>query len=420
MTRKLINDMVEEKRSTRVDIPFGDGRKPSGGIFRSLSVILLGAILVFGAFFFLTSYFSSVEVFITAKRQTADLDNLVSLSKDKDEDGKIRFSLMKIEETEVSNISATGSKGVSNFSKGKVTIFNTISGKEQKLVAGTRLSTTDGKIYKIDKAVTVPAAKGVDPKLIPGQVDVSTTASLPGASYNIPAQGFSIPGFKGTSKYTKIYAKSYGDIAGGFVGSVKVVSSLDLEKVRATLSESIKQKLLRRAILQTPSDYILFDGMYSLTLKDNTIDNTYLSTSSGGSAEYRMSGTIRAVIIDKKSLKNYIVLSQSVESGRYDILLKGEDKLSVTILNKDKINIENAVSLPARIAGSVEMILDLDSASISRQLAGLKKSEYQEVFKGFSSVKKVITNFSPSWAWSFPEDISKIKIIKDFEQDAVK
>ncbi|MEK7066184.1 MAG: hypothetical protein AAB965_01260, partial [Patescibacteria group bacterium] len=209
-------------------------------------------------------------------------------------------------------------------------------------------------------------------------------------------------------------------IAGGFVGNAKIVSSEDINKVRATLSETLKQKLLKKAIIQVPLRYVFYDGAYSLNLKDNAIDSTYLSVDTTGNAQYKLSGTLSAIIVEEKSLNDYILTDKLQGADNSSVITRGVPELSITILNKEKMDIVSASSLSARLSGPIEFIWNFDASAISARLIGVKKIDYEKIFKEFPSVNRAVVKFSPSWAWSFPDDAKKIRIIKDFEQSTVK
>lgn len=70
------------------------------------------------------------------------------------------------------------------IARGKVKIINTYS-RAQPLVRTTRLLTSDNKLFRIDKSVTVPAG---------GSVEVAIYADKPGAEFAIAPTKFTIPG----------------------------------------------------------------------------------------------------------------------------------------------------------------------------------------------------------------------------------
>lgn len=77
------------------------------------------------------------------------------------------------------------------------------------MVATTRVATPSGLIFRIDEDILVPVAKFVNGVLVPGEMKVSMTADKIGSDYKIGPSSYSIPGFAGTDKYDKLYAKSY-------------------------------------------------------------------------------------------------------------------------------------------------------------------------------------------------------------------
>ncbi len=65
--------------------------------------------------------------------------------------------------------------------EGSVTIYNEFSNAPQPLVATTRLETSDGKIFRIVKGVTVPGTTLVDGEIKPGAIEVQVVADQPGS-----------------------------------------------------------------------------------------------------------------------------------------------------------------------------------------------------------------------------------------------
>ena len=62
-------------------------------------------------------------------------------------------------------------------------------------------------IFRIPKTVTIPGAKLESGELIPGKLEMEVTADNAGEKYNIEPSDFTIPGFKGSPKFEKFYAK---------------------------------------------------------------------------------------------------------------------------------------------------------------------------------------------------------------------
>jgi S1-C subfamily serine protease len=96
----------------------------------------------------------------------------------------------------------------SQRARGFVTVYSLLS-SPQKMIATTRLTPSSGLIFRIDEDIFVPPAKIVSGEIIPGEIKVSMTADKMGSEYKIGPSTFTIPGFAGTDKYDKLYAKSF-------------------------------------------------------------------------------------------------------------------------------------------------------------------------------------------------------------------
>jgi len=113
---------------------------------------------------------------------------------------------------------------------GEVRIINKWN-KDQPLVASTRLLAPDGKLYRIDNTVTVPAG---------GEVRVMAHADEEGEEYEIGPTRFTIPGLW-SGLQDQIYAQSDSPMTGGSV-ILKIVSEADLTKAEKELAEEILEQ----------------------------------------------------------------------------------------------------------------------------------------------------------------------------------
>ncbi len=409
MSRRIIQDIISRVTSSPPHEAKGEKK-----IWRFVFFVGIGSILVLILFFFFSSSFSRVSVRVETTKKEISLDELIFLNKD-GAGGGVKYDLMKLEDTELSNVPVTGSKIVSRLATGNVTIYNSYSSTAQKLLIGTRLQTKDGKIYKINNAVIVPGTSILGGKIVPGSVSVPVKASLAGVAYNIPASDFTIPGFQGGPKYEKFYAKSNKEITGGFSGEIKISSPADLQKARSSLEEVIKQKLTKNAFAQVPKNFILYEDLTFLNFKDNTIDNSSLVENAGEAGSLKVTGTLNVIIIDSNNLRNFIVNKKIPDLNKdAKIIISGLDKLTLKILNKEKVNINVLDTIIVRGTGKLPAVWDFDENILKTKLLGIKKSKYQDVFKEFPVIEKASADFSPWWAIYFPTDPTRIEINKGF------
>jgi len=384
--------------------------------WKPILFVLASSLVVIGLFLFISSSFSSALIKISTTEKSIDLDDLVFLSKN-GSSGSIEYDLMKLEASASAKIPVTGTKKVNRSATGRATIYNMYSSAIQKLVMDTRLETKDGKIYRIQNPVSIPGLSIIDGKVVPGSVNVSIKASMPGSQYNIPPSEFTIPGFKNSPKYEKFYAKSSENISGGFSGEVKTSSPEDVEKTQKKLEGSLKQELTKKVLDQTPRGFLLYSDAVFFSSKDNLLDGFSLVSATGTEAHLKITETLRAIIIENKKFEDFIIskkiLKLNDDKLGIKIIVPDIDKISFKILDKDKVNLDKEESnILVRISGKISAIYDFDDNELRNKLAGTRKSEYQTILKDFSTIERAEAIFSPSWTLYFPGDIKRITIDK--------
>ena len=192
-----------------------------------LIISLLAVSMVF--FLFALSYlFSEAKITVNPKIQDIILDENLSAHKDGFADS-LSFDLVVISGEENKMMQGSGEKEVSKKAEGIVVLYNAFSASSQLLSIDTRLEGSNGKMYKTFTKTVIP---GLAKDGKPGSVEVKVFGAEAGADYNSGPLDFEIFGFKNTPKYSKFYGRSKGEITGGFVGMLPVVS--ENEKVTTT------------------------------------------------------------------------------------------------------------------------------------------------------------------------------------------
>jgi hypothetical protein len=214
--------------------------------------IIAGLSAIF-LFFGLSYNFSKVSVVVHPKIKTITLNQ--SLVASSDNTDNLSFKLVSLSGEEEKVVAATNSEDVSKVAEGSVVLYNAYNSSPQIFSADTRLSGSNGKIYKTKTKVTVP---GKSKSGKPGSVKVAIYASSPGPEYNSSPLDFQIVGLKGTPKYQKFYGRSLGSITGGFKGKIGVIDPKNKEGIVSILNETLKSKLLQKATAQIPPGFILF------------------------------------------------------------------------------------------------------------------------------------------------------------------
>ena len=150
---------------------------------------------------------------------------------------------------------------------GFIFIYNAYSAVSQKLVAQTRFETKDGKIFRIKNSVIIPGAKMSGTKLVPSSIKVEVISDAAGEEYQIGPSYFTIPGFRGSSKYAGFYAESTESMA--YIQNNSTLSNQEIEKTKKNLENTLVNEL-KKDTLNTfkDSDLKLIDGASTVKIDD--------------------------------------------------------------------------------------------------------------------------------------------------------
>ncbi|MEI6296695.1 MAG: hypothetical protein WCO84_03565 [bacterium] len=378
--------------------------------FKNLSILIILGIVFLIGFFQLSDMFSSVVIKVTPVSENIVLDEVyTAIANGSTDPDSIRYKVMKIEQSESAPISASGSEKVSTKASGEIIVYNEQSETPQKLVTGTRFESTDGKIYKIDKAISIPGSKKIDGKVIPGSLAVTVYASEPGEEYNIAVTDFTLPGLKDSPKFKTVYGRGKTEMKGGFLGERKILSAIDVSSAKKKLEESLRQNLLSKAKNQVPDGYILFDDAVLFDFKDNS-EEVGKSKSEGDKLAVTVTGSLNGAIFNSVELAQFIAKQKVQDIKDYSVHLKNPGILDFKIISKDNLDLSSNKNFSFKLVGSPTLIWDFSEKDFKQNLVGLPKDKYQEIFKKYPMIEKAETVFTPSWSSYFPSNVDKISI----------
>jgi len=329
----------------------------------------------------------------------------------KDAENQLLFSVIKLSGDKGVEVPASGEERVSRKAQGTIIVYNNSGTNSQRLIKTTRFETPDGKIYRVESDIIVPGQKRVGGDLVPGSLEITVVADEPGESYNIPPTDFTLPGLKGDSKYTTIYARSKGAMTGGFVGIEKKVSSADLSKAKTTLEASLKEELLTQARAQLPEDFILFPNLTSIIYEDLPQSNQ-----AGSQATVNERGNFYGVMFKKKDLVNYLAQKKLVASADTPVDISDLSSLELSFVGQPLGDLLKAEQISFQIDGSTTVVFITDEEALRSDLAGTKKSDQDAVLSEYPSIMSARAILRPFWKNSFPTDASKIKIVKNIQK----
>ena len=374
------------------------------GLWSIISILVL--VVALG----ITSLFASAKVLVTPKSQTVPIDMTMTASLNQPAT-VFGYQIVSVSASNQQEVTAGASQNVTTKASGTIMIYNT-SNTPQTLVATTRFSTTAGLIYRIGTGVTVPAGKTVSGKSVPGSASAVITADQAGSTYNIPLSDFTLPGLKGTAKYSQIYGRSQTVMSGGGSGTEKVVDTTTLQNTSTALQNTLKDTLQTQLVSQIPANFMLYPASISYTFGQVS----QAPDTAAGKTMLTLSGTASAVIFDK-ALLSQAILSNMASSTTSTLSTQGSALITnlstltfvltqPTVLTKDYTG---AISFV--MSGDARVVWTFDSAALKSDLIGLKKANLPALLQAkYPTIDSASAKIFPIWNGSFPSNPDKITI----------
>lgn len=317
----------------------------------------------------------SATVYVTSKQEVLtfkDIDIAIPLS-----------DLHTVSIATSTNIEIKTSTGTPELMKarGTVTIYNSNS-TEQLLVAGTRLQTPNGKIYRLDGRVTVPKMLNSS---TPGSIQALVTADKPGASYNVTQADFTLPGLLGTARYKTVYARTKGPIAGGSETAVRLIDEKDkAEKVERFLTENRVSLEAKLRIQKTSSTTIIQEPVTTSSF-EKISDTQGLVT---------ITSAMR--VLDTKELATLLTKNQKQNTVTKMEFVQDPVSLVIAYVSEEKDGVHTKVN------GSASVRPYIDTENIKNILAGTSMKQFRENVQSVQGIQEIRFTSKPFWVTTFP------------------
>ncbi|MFA6183583.1 MAG: hypothetical protein WC682_00600 [Parcubacteria group bacterium] len=374
--------------------------------------IIMLLILGIAAYFFLPS--AEISVFplkrdenISLKLNISEDDNVV------DPQGNtinLRGKIIEDEGILSLTFDATGQKGGSDQkAKGTITIYNEFSETSQVLVATTRLLSDNDKLFRLLNTVTVPGMTIVDGKVEPGKIEAEIIADESGTDFNIKEATLAIPGFKGSAKYDKFYAKLTQETKGGGSsgGDLKMVSRSDIESAKFKTENQLKNQLKDSIKNKSGEENILLDNALIYEVTDFSVFPEESSVTE--SFEYQVKIKVKSIVFSSGDLDEKITtfINSSVIKKEVPLkLISFSKNYGNADINFAKGTINMEINVNAKLRSQI------DADKISNSLAGKSRDEMSGIISNYPQISKAEAIISPSFiSNSFPKYPSKIKVI---------
>ncbi len=279
-----------------------------------------------------------------------------------------------------------------------IDIYNTYSSAPQKLVAQTRFETKDGKIFRIQKPVTVPGAKMSGSSLIPSSIKAEVVSDGAGEEYQIGPSYFTIPGFKDSPKYAGFYAKSTESMIS--IKDSSTVASWQIEKTKQDLQNSLENEL-KNDTMNTfkDSDLKLINGASTVKIDEFN----------AGSQTVSMKITWQAIFFrekDFRALVNYAVSNKYPDLKNFNF----EDNITYPQVTRSDFK-KGEMFLTFELDKANALTVDLDG--LRQELAGLDENDMRNIISSKNFINSAIISLWPFWVKKAPDSSNKINIILD-------
>ncbi|HAS80487.1 MAG: hypothetical protein UR25_C0001G0091 [Candidatus Nomurabacteria bacterium GW2011_GWE1_32_28] len=423
MARNLLQDMVKVKTPQRLikqkstdDIEiFFDKNKEKEIVFNKINknnkkskyrFYFIAFISVVFLLFALSFLFSGAKITISPKIKEISINENLSAIKNLNTSG-LSFDLVVVSGEEDKTIQGGEEKEVAVVARGTVILYNSFSSLSQTLDVDTRLEGSNGKIYKTSKKIKIPGMI----KDKPGSIKVDIYASEVGEEYNSTPIDFKIFGFKGTEKYSKFYARSEGNIIGGFIGKTPVVSSLDKVNIVSELKVALEEKLLKKAMDQIPSGFILFKDAAVLEIDDKNISFT---TNEDNMVSVNVKGTLYGFLFSEDKIIKKIAEGVIDEYDGGEVYIPNIRDLVFSLDNSKDIEFTDVKNISFNLKGIPKIIWKIDETKFISDILNKNKKDFNKILLQYSSIDSAELVIRPFWKSSFPEKSKSIELIVNY------
>lgn len=357
---------------------------PSLKLYRRIAVGFVVAVaMMLAAVLYVSTVSATIRV--TPIRTTVKTEFIADVVKTPTKDSEVRGSIVTATVQKTAPfVSANPGKTVDEKAGGTVVIHNA-STRAQPLVATTRFLTANG-LFRLDKAVTVPAKS---------DVEATIHADAAGAAGNVPPSSFSIPGLS-ESLQKLIYAESTVAFTGG-TRTVSIVTQEDIDRsaleLRGTLEEEAKVALKAKA-----GDDLAGEA-YSFAITEQKSDTQAGAEASGFNLTMSIEATgvfydrAALAIIAKKKLFEQLLPGTDFVGSSDNALQASVDKVADAKLGTASVHVYmDGIVAPSATSRSLE----------PGRFAGMSQEEIKALLTKEKIASDVTVDFTPFWMKRVP------------------
>jgi len=391
----IISPVFEETAAVpvRVEDPVLREFNPTPRFYRTiaLSFLSIAVILVGGVFIFTLG---KAEINLSLKPKTVNIDTLLAVSEKAGDSDGLNGLVVELPLTETKEFAVEGSgEGTPAQAVGKVTIYNN-TGRNQTLVAPTRLLSADNILFRMKKTLVI---------LAEGKAISDVYADKPGAEGNIGPSKFTIPGLS-QELQKSIYAESAESMLGG-IKYVKILAEEDIKKAQDILVADLL-KVGETKIKETlGSSSTFYNSIFSTDI--TTVKSEPKVGESVDRFKLFVLIKVTGVFYNSADLDKKIADELRSSLSENEVVL-GAPAEPMIVLNKIDSAAKTAeIRVTQTVSAQVSYLEDVINKN---QILGRRKSEVESYLKTLPWIDNVEIKTSPSWISKLPNDLNKIKI----------
>lgn len=314
----------------------------------------------------------------------------------------------KEETVTVTGETSGSSSGNGSKASGKILIYNEYGSDSQQLVATTRFQSEDGKIFRLTKGVTVPGVTERNGQREPGVVEADVVADGSGSEYNIGTTNFSIPGFSGSAKAGKIYAKSKSSMSGGSsVGQsgATSVSAADLEKAKGDATETFRRSFSDTLSRDLAQNEQFIPETFDIAVVGNPSAPGVGSVAS--SFEYKATFHAKAFVFSEDELKDRAVAVLRKKSSISDDF----EARDVTFRYEGGTADYQAGTFRFKANVNALFVASIDIGALREDFLGKKADEIKPILEKHPEVKNIEIELKPKgFSFAVPKDRKRVMV----------
>ncbi len=378
--------------------------KPSRPAHRTaLAALACVAVVVLGTVIFIST--GKAQVMIKPSDQPLDIrinvfasDNIPAINPTT---MAIPGQVFNIQKTVSQEFPATGHVDVAQKARGTITAYNE-QATAQPLIATTRFESADHHIFHTLATVTIPAAKTVNGKLLPGSVEIQVIADKAGPEYNVPVGLFTVPAFKekgDTVKYQKVYGQSTSPMHSGANGQSTVMTEENLSAAKQALAAKLNADIQEELTSQIDGLKIINSSQVNIGQVSTTGPEVGKDTFTGN-----LAGVLKTVGFKESDL--YDLISQYVDTRNNSTIIPDKLKLEYEDVQWD--DTKNGLKFTVHVSGPA--FAKIDQKRIVANLLGKNDTEIKAYLGGVSGIAEAKVLLSPFWVRSVPKSEDRVKV----------